>query len=86
MELGIREARARLSELVAAARNGERVIITKRGQPAAELVRYDRRGGIDFDKLEAARRRLGIEGDGEGWPEEFNDPALSRHVLCLDAE
>ncbi len=86
MELALREAKARLSELVAAARNGERVIITKHGQPAVELVRCDRRGGIDFDKLEATRRRLGIEGDRERWPEEFDDPAFSRHVLGLDDE
>lgn len=86
MELAVREAKARLSELIAAARNGERVIITRHGQPAAELVRCDRQGGIDFDKLEAARRRLGIEGDGEGWPEEFNDPVLSRRVLGLNDE
>lgn len=86
MELAVREAKARLSELIAAARNGERVIITRHGQPAAELVRCDRQGGIDFDKLEAARRRLGIEGDGEGWPEQFNDPALSRRVLGLNDE
>ena len=86
MELPIRDAKARLSELVTAARRGERVIITRHGQPTAELVRCDRRGGIDFDKLEAARRRLGIEGDGEGWPEEFNDPAFSRKVLGLDEE
>ncbi len=84
MELAIREAKARLSELVAAARNGERVVITRHGQPAVELVRCDRRGGIDFDRLEAARRSLGIEGDGDGWPEEFNDPAFSRRVLGLD--
>ena len=84
MELPIRAAKARLSELVAAARRGERVIISRHGQPTAELVRCDRRGGIDFDKLEAARRRLGIEGDGEGWPEEFNDSAFSRKVLGLD--
>ena len=86
MELAVREAKARLSELIAAARNGERVIITKHGQPAAELVRCDRRGGIDFEKLEVARRRLGIEGDGEGWPEEFDDPAFSRRVLRLDSK
>ena len=86
MEIPIRDAKARLSELVAAARKGERVIITRHGQPTAELVRCDQRGGIDFEKLEAARRRLGIEGDGEGWPEEFNDPAFSRKVLGLDEE
>ncbi|WP_428101289.1 hypothetical protein [Candidatus Rariloculus sp.] len=64
----------------------KRVITTRHGRPAAEPVGSDRRGGIDFDKLEAARRRLGIEGDGEGWPEEFNDPAFSRRVLGLDDE
>ena len=86
MELPIRDAKARLSELIAAARKGERVIITRHGQPTAELVRCDRSGGVDFDKLEAFRRHLGIEGDGEGWPEEFNDPAFSRKVLGLDEE
>ena len=83
MEVPIREARARLSELIIAARKGERVIITRDGHPAAELLRCDRRGGIDFDKLEAVRRRLGIQGDGEGWPGRFNDPAFSREVLGL---
>ncbi len=86
MELSLREAKARLSELVKAARDGERVIITRHGRPAAELVRCDRRGGIDFDKLEETRRRLGIVDDGEGWPEEFDDPAFSRRVLGLEDE
>ena len=86
MELALREAKARLSELVAAARNGERVIITKHGRPAVELVRCECHGGIDFDKLEAARKRLGIEGDRQRWPREFDDPAFSRRVLGLDGD
>ena len=84
MELALREAKERLSELVVAAQNGERVVITKHGEPAVELVRCRRRGGIDFDKLEATRRHLGIMGDRERWPEELNDPAFSRRVLGLD--
>lgn len=84
VELPLREAKARLSELIAAARKGERAVITRHGQPVVELVRCDQRGGLDFKKLEASRRRLGIEGNGEGWPEEFNDPALSSEVLGLD--
>ncbi|MCY4003294.1 MAG: type II toxin-antitoxin system Phd/YefM family antitoxin [Rhodospirillales bacterium] len=86
MEMALREAKARLSELVAAACNGERVIITRHGHPAVELVRCERRGGIDFDRLDAARRRLGLEADGEPWPAEFNDPAYSRQVLGLNSE
>ncbi len=84
MEFAIRDAKARLSELVAAARSGERVIITRHGQPAVELVRCDRSGGIDFDQLEAARQRMGISGDGKGWPAEYDDPALSHRVLALE--
>lgn len=86
MEMALREAKARLSELVAAACNGERVIITRHGHPAVELVRCERRGGIDFDRLDTARRRLGLKADGEPWPPEFNDPVCSRQVLGLDGE
>ena len=85
MELALRDAKARLSELVSAAERGEPVVITKYGEPAVELVRCPkRRGGIDFDKLEADRQRLGITGDGERWPKEFDDPAFSRRMLGLD--
>ncbi len=86
MEMALREAKARLSELVAAACNGERVIITRHGHPAVELVRCERRGGIDFDMLDAARRRIGLDADGERWPPEFDDPAYSQQVLGLDGE
>ena len=85
MELALRHAKARLSELVAAAERGERVVITKYGEPAVELVRCrKRKGGIDWDKLEADCKRLGIEGGGARWPDAFDDPAFSRQVLGLD--
>ena len=83
MELALSEAQARLAELVAAVWNGERVIITRRGVPAVELVRCPGCGGIDFDQLEATRRSLGIKGSAERWPYEFNDPAFSRRILGL---
>lgn len=90
MEIGLRDAKARLSELVAAARNGERVVITKHGQPAVELVRCDRRGGFDFDKLEEDRRRLGIVDatpeEAEAMQAALLDSELSLRVLGLDPE
>ncbi len=86
-EYALNEARVRFEEIVSDAERGERVVITRDGEPAVELVRCrERRGGIDFDKLEADRRRLGIKGDGERWPREFDDPAFSRQVLGLDDE
>lgn len=84
MELGLAQAKARLDELVTAAQRGERVVITRHGEPAAELVRCSKAGGIDFDRLNAARVRLGIEEATNAWPPEFDDPALSRRVLVLE--
>ena len=90
MELAVREAKARLSELISAAQKGERVVITRHGVPTVELVRCRPRGGIDFDKLEEARRRLGIENapadEVAEWKAAFEDPALSRRVLGLEDE
>ena len=84
MELALREAQARLAELVAAALDGERVVITKHGEPVVELVPFRRTGGIDLDKLESACLRLGIKGSERGWPADFDDPALSRRILGLE--
>lgn len=90
MELAVGEAKARLSELIAAAQKGERVVITKYGVPAVELVRCRPRSGIDFKKLEETRRRLGIEDAPEeeaaAWREDFQNPAFSRQVLGLEDE
>ena len=90
MEYALRDAKAHLSKLVRDVQNGERVVITKNGEPVVELVRCLERGGIDFDKLEADRRRLGIK---DATPEEakamiaaFHDPALSRRVLGIEGD
>ena len=90
MEIAVSAARPRLSELIAAARRGERVVITNRGEPVVELIACSerkRRGGLDFDKLEAACKRHGIEqippDEARKLFAEFDDPAFSREVLGL---
>ncbi|MDE2664307.1 MAG: helix-turn-helix transcriptional regulator [Gemmatimonadota bacterium] len=55
-------------------------------EPLPQVAHAPEATGIDFDKLEVSRRRLGIEGDGERWPKQYDDPALSRLVLGLDDE
>lgn len=42
MQMNIAEAKAKLSELIAAAENGEEVIIARGGQPAVRLVSVHR--------------------------------------------
>lgn len=84
MKLSVHETKARLSELVKAVKSGERVVILESGEPVAELIRSEKGGGIDFKKLEATRKRLGLSGNREGWPQEFNDPKFSRRVLGFE--
>ena len=89
MEIAITAAKPRLSALIAAAQRGERVVITNRGEPAVELIACPKRkgGGIDFDKLEEACKRHGIEqippDEARKLFAEFDDPAFSREVLGL---
>ena len=90
MQVAISAAKPRLSELVAAAERGDRVVITKRGEPAVELVVCPKRkrGGINFKRLAETKRRLGIVDDppevAREMIEAFHDPAFSRQVLGLE--
>lgn len=92
MELTLKEAEARLSELVSAAQNGERVVITMNGEPAVQLVRCERQQGcgFDWDRLNDIRRELGIKDappeEAEAMIAALHDPALSRRVLGLEDE
>lgn len=60
MEVGIRELKARLSEFVNRAANGEEIVVTDRGTPVAHLIglstpdALDR--GIEEGWIEPARR------------------------------
>jgi prevent-host-death family protein len=86
MELSMREAKARFAEAAAAAAaRGERVIVTKHGVPFVALVAIQQASGMDFEKAERIRRELGLDGLKVTLPPDFDDPALSRKVLGLDA-
>ena len=85
MELPIGEMQARFAEAVAAAARGERVVVTKGGEPFVELVPA-RKPGVDWEKAARLRQELGIDRLGIDLPPYFDDPAYSRHVLGLDDE
>lgn len=53
-DIGIRELKARLSECVRRAAEGERIIVTDRGRPVAQLTALD-----DMARIE--------QGVAEGW-------------------
>ena len=84
MELSIREAKARFAEAASAAAKGERVIVTKHGQPFIELVVARGTSGMDFEKADVVRRQLGLDGVTVTLPSNFDDPEFSRQVLGLE--
>lgn len=68
MNVGVRELKAKLSHFVSQAASGERVVVTDRGRPVAELVPIAQPSDL----------QRGIE---EGWVEppartELNNPLL----------
>lgn len=70
----IKEAKSRLSELVRCMEGGERVIITRRGEPVFEMV-APRRGGIDFEALDRWKEQRGLPQHIVGpIPKDFDDP------------
>ncbi len=84
MELSIREAKARFSEALTAAAKGERVTITKYGQPFAEIVAPTRKNKLDFEALDTYKKEMGWDNLKLEWPAHFDDPAFSRKVLGLE--
>ena len=83
MQLSVREAKARFAEVAAAAARGERVVVTKHGQPFIEFVPARSRSGMDFERASAVRAELGLDGYKVDLAPEFGDPALSRKLLGL---
>jgi prevent-host-death family protein len=58
LQVGIREAKARLSALVGRARRGESVILTDRGRPVARLV------AVESEELPLEDRLHLLEAEG----------------------
>jgi antitoxin (DNA-binding transcriptional repressor) of toxin-antitoxin stability system len=84
MQLSIREAKARLSEAIAAMETGERVVLTRFGKEVAQLCKPEpKKGGIDFDAIARIAQAHGIEQGSIKLPDYFDDPAFSREVLGL---
>lgn len=76
-QVNVYEAKAKLSELIGAALDGEQVVIARNGRPAARLVPYE------DSETSALRPDRGFGSDpGLIVPDDFNDPLPSE---LLDA-
>lgn len=75
MNISIKEAKNRLSELVRRAEAGETVVVTRDGKPVADVVPHQpRKRGIDWEALALWKRENGVERFVDHIPEDFDDP------------
>jgi prevent-host-death family protein len=72
--VSIKEAKNRLTELARLAEKGETVVITRNGEPIADLVPHKRKGGLNFEALRAYKKEHGITRIVDHIPDDFDDP------------
>lgn len=72
--VSIKEAKNRLPALVREVEDGERVVITRNGKPVAEVVRHEKKGGIDFESLRRWKKERGYTLVAGPIPDDFDDP------------
>ena len=72
--VSIKDAKNRLTELARLAEKGETVVITRNGEPIADLVPHKKKGGLDWGALERYKKEHGITRVVDYIPEDFDDP------------
>ena len=71
-EIGMHEAKTQLSKLVERVENGEEIVITRRGEPAARLV-PERRGEGFASLLASWHGQVKIADDFDELPDDLAD-------------
>lgn len=79
--VSMKEAKNRLTELARRVEEGETVTITRNGKPVLDLVPHRKKGGINWEALEAYKRKHGIVRFVEKIPEDFDDPLPEDFLL-----
>jgi len=71
--ISINDAKDRLAELVRAVEGGETIVLTRDGEPVAEIKPHHRKG-MNYEALGEFKKKHGIERFVEHIPEDFDDP------------
>ena len=75
MNISVKEAKNRLSELLHLAEAGETIVLTRHGKPVADLTPHkEKKGGINWQALVDYKKEHGIERIVDFIPADFDDP------------
>ena len=81
VQIPIREAKNKLTELARRVEAGETITVTRNGKPVMELVPTKKKGGIDWEGGRAYKKERGITSFFEEIPIDFDDPLPEDFLL-----
>jgi prevent-host-death family protein len=74
MNVSMKDAKNRLTELTRLVEQGETVTITRNGEPVADLVPHKPKGGLNWQALRDYKTKHGITNFVRTIPADFDDP------------
>jgi prevent-host-death family protein len=75
MNISVKEAKNRLSELLHLAEAGETIVLTRHGKPVADITPHkEQKGGINWQALEEFKKEHGITNVFTFISPDFDDP------------
>ncbi|HEY4941530.1 MAG TPA: type II toxin-antitoxin system prevent-host-death family antitoxin [Rhizomicrobium sp.] len=72
--VSVKDGKNRFSELVRAAEGGEKITVTRNGEPVCEIVPYKKKGGTNWEAGEKFLRERGITKLFSYIAPDFDDP------------
>lgn len=82
MEIGIKDAKNQLTELLRKVEAGENVTITRDGTPVVDLIRHIRRKrGLNWEALRQYKQQHGIGKIVDFIPDDFDEPMTDAFLL-----
>jgi prevent-host-death family protein len=80
--VSMREAKNKLTELARRVEGGETIIVTRHGKPVLDLVPHKaKQGGINWEALEAFKKKHGIDKIVTYIADDFDDPLPEDFLL-----
>lgn len=80
-QIPIREAATQLIELARRVEAGESITATQDGKPLMQLVPVKKKGGIDWEGLEAFKKQRGIDQIVSYISPDFDDPLPENFLI-----
>jgi prevent-host-death family protein len=87
MDISVKEATNQLTELLRKVEAGEKVTVTRDGQPVVDLVKHvPRKKGLNWEALRAYKKEQGIGQIVDFIPDDFDEPLTDEFLLGEDDE